>query len=265
MNPKTNDKYVIIKQVAKKRTKYEVTYDELKENSSDKYDEKKKLFLEDQIVDFRILKGKEFSATDWEKVIREAGIGTWLNKAMGYISYKDRTIQEVKSYLKEAKLEITEVEYIIDKLKDLRFLDDERYAQKYLDECVRHQKGPLYIKNQMTTKGINRAIIDEVMINYSHEQAINDLVKNLEKALERLQSYPVNKQKETMMQKYLRDGFTSSDIQTAFNMVKWTADFQDRLVKDLVNIQKKTDDKSKIVQKLLQKGYSYSDIKNALE
>ena len=122
-----NDDVVRILRVKPKKLKdkYEVVY--LKENQ-----EEKVVLLEDQIVNFRILKDKEYAIDEWETILSSSNTALWFNKAINYLSFKNRTIKEIDDYLKKGELLSSQRKEIIDRLINMRLLNDEAYAIKYL-------------------------------------------------------------------------------------------------------------------------------------
>ncbi len=222
------------------------------------------ILLEDQIVNFRIIKGKEFTSDEWQKIIESSNMSLWFNKCLKFLSFKDRTVKEVKDYLIKNQVSNEHIAEIIKRITDMRLLDDEKYAYKYLDETVRKRKGIKYFKHKLETLGIENSIINKVSLEYPSDLIIDDLVKQTQKYQLKLYTYPINYQKHKLQDKLLRDGFTSNVINQIFNEIIWECDIKMRIKEDIAKIGKKTTDKAKITQKLLTKGYTYQDIKKYL-
>lgn len=240
-----------------KKDKYEVTFLKGQE-------ETKVILLEDQIVTFRILKDKEFSLKEWENILASSNTSFWLDKTINYLSYKNRTIQEVKNYLVAGDLTPKQSDEIINRLINMRLVNDEDYAIKYLDEVIRKKKGLKYFKYQLQQKGIAPSIINKVALKYSENLIIEDLSEVAQKEQQKLYTYPISFQKQKLTDKLLRDGFSNDIIEKVLNNLSWECNITQRIQKDITKLKTKTDDYNKITQKLLSKGYSYQDIKKFL-
>ena len=233
---------VKIELVKQKRNKYEVFTS---------VDEKGIIFTEEEIVINRIIKGVTFTKEKWEEIKNKHEQSLLYEKALKYISYKPRTIQEVTNHLKELS-------------DDLDFLNDTRYAYSYLESSIRTGNGPIKISHELHNKGIEEKIIKEVLLTYTTEQQIEVAYNVSIKHLKLLDKYPMRKQKELLSQKLLRSGFNYSIINQVIPLMSFNSDNMEQLEKDYEKISKKTNDKNKIIQHLLQKGYEYSDIKKIL-
>ena len=246
---------VKIELVKQKRNKYEVFTS---------VDEKGIIFTEEEIVINRIIKGATFTKEKWEEIKNKHEQSLLYEKALKYISYKPRTIQEVTNHLKELSDDLDIINEIIEKLIKLDFLNDTRYAYSYLESSIRTGNGPIKISHELHNKGIEEKIIKEVLLTYTTEQQIEVAYNVSIKHLKLLDKYPMRKQKELLSQKLLRSGFNYSIINQVIPLMSFNSDNMEQLEKDYEKISKKTNDKNKIIQHLLQKGYEYSDIKKIL-
>ena len=114
------EKLVWIEKVVKKGKNYLVYI---------KDEENPLTFNEDQIVNNRIIKGNSFLKKDWKKITDSLDQGMVLDKTMKYIDYKVRTVKEIEDYLDEKGYDETFIIKIVKQLKQLKFLDDDRYTK----------------------------------------------------------------------------------------------------------------------------------------
>ena len=93
-NTNNNSNCVTVLKVIKKGKKYQVitTIDELE-------------CLEEQLVQDRIFKGKNFTIEEWKEVKKHQEVTYYFSKVLNYLSYKLRTTKEVIEYLKEYNLD----------------------------------------------------------------------------------------------------------------------------------------------------------------
>lgn len=254
---KDSAKELKIIKVAREQGCYRVYYDE--EGTL-----KQHVLTEEQILANRIIANKIFSPTDWQKIISESAFYTGLNRAINYLGYKMRSTLEVGYYLRGKGYDDEVSESIIEELKEKKLINDQRFAQSFFENYCYNLKGPLFIRYQLEQKGINQTLINEQIERYSPDLEVDNIKKVLEKEQLRLRAYPVNKQKELIVQKLRRDGFSFGLIMQVVNESEFSNNSFGQLEKDYRNLAAKTQDKAKIIQKLLQKGYSYADIKQVV-
>ena len=80
--------------------------------------------------------------------------------------------------------------------EDIGFIDDDRYARIFVEEEIRHQKGPNAIKHVLLTKGIDEIIINKYLENYSNELLFENALDMGNKTLKTVIGLPIQKQKE---------------------------------------------------------------------
>jgi regulatory protein len=105
MKNNTNNDIVTVLKVVKKGKKFQVitNIDELE-------------CLEEQLVDDRIFKGKNFTLNEWEEIKKHQEVSFYFSKTLNYLSYKLRTTKEIIDYLKENNADYSVVKKVIDKL-----------------------------------------------------------------------------------------------------------------------------------------------------
>lgn len=103
---------------------------------------------------------------------------------VNYISYRFRSEKEVREKL-TSKLDKTDDETVqknyqkiidltIKQLKADGYINDTNYANLFAQECLTLTgKGPLFIRQTLTKKGIDLAIIQQVLENFSNENLLN--------------------------------------------------------------------------------------------
>lgn len=94
-----------------------------------------------------------------------------LDIAYRYLSYRARSVLEVREKLKKNQVSPENIEKAILKLQGLKLLDDMSFATSMAKEIVhlRHC-GPYYIRGKLRQKGIDSKIIEEaVLIAFTEE------------------------------------------------------------------------------------------------
>lgn len=252
---------MIVKQIVKeKQTFYTVTFE-----SGEKI-----RVSEDVLVKHRLLKGMEITDATYQAIQEEAGVEIGLQLAYNYISYQLRSEKEMDQYLKKNEITLTDRKKIMLRLKELRLIDDQVFAESYIRTQIRlSDKGPFYLSQQLKQKGIHEEIIQSAMHLYTLEDQLEVSLKTAEKALKKYQrkshQEALNKIKIGLMQK----GFSSEIIQqTMANLaiekdeeMEWQA-----LVKEGQKLIRRhqrlpySQRKQKIKTQLYQKGFQLDQI-----
>ena len=93
---------------------------------------------------------------------------TALDKALRHISVSMKTEKEIRTFLKK-KGYLEEVEnYVIDKMKDYGYIDDETYAASYAAGASK-RKGSRLIQLELKHKGVDGQIIESVLSSLTDE------------------------------------------------------------------------------------------------
>ena len=131
-----------------------------------------------------------------------------LNKALKLLSYRPRSVFEIKFRLKKLTPSVKEINTVITKLLDEDLLNDQKFADWWVDQRVTHRpKGNIALKSELFQKGIDRDIIDSVLLDSDQEQALAKKLLNSRKITIKPKAY-----------QYLRArGFSSSSILSAID------------------------------------------------
>lgn len=85
-------------------------------------------------------------------------------KGINYVSYRPRSIQEVRNHL-EKDFESSVADVAIDHLLAVGLLDDVAFATYWVDQRVTFKpRGCLALQMELRQKGVSRAVIDEVLL-----------------------------------------------------------------------------------------------------
>ena len=249
------EKLVWIKKVVKKGKKYLVYINDEDEGI---------IFTEDQIVNYRIIKGNSFYQKDFDRIIDSLDLGKALDKVLKYIDYKPRTEKEAADYLLNLALTNDQIDELIQKLKDLHFIDDERYTRMFVEEGIRHQNGPNLIRHQLLNKGIKPELIDQFLANYTDLEQHDNALDMANKTLKTVIGLPYLKQKESIYSRLNRMGYDYSVINQVLSVISYSKVDNNRLIMEYQKLLTKELDQNKIVTRLMAKGYTYQDIKKVM-
>ncbi len=100
------------------------------------------------------------------------------DKIMNYVLFKMRTISEVRKKCQRLNLEESYIDDVIEYLIDAGYLDDKKYADKYVQNVFRLKNASRNeIKIDLMRKGVNSDIIDNAV---DTEEAYDFEVKSCE-------------------------------------------------------------------------------------
>lgn len=216
---------------------------------------------EEVLVEFFIVKGKEFSNEEFDKILDFKDQNDYYLKALNYLSYKERSVKEMRDYLISKGL--VDPSDMVQKLIDKGLINDEVYAEHFLEYAFNQLKGPKYVETELFKKGIKQSIIKELLYKYDFEREYDVLYQLFMKAA-KPKSISFNKYKKQLMDKFIRSGFglntINEVIQNNYDHLMDQVDEDSALEKDYLKI--KDLPKDKVIKKLMQKGYHYSKIKD---
>ena len=128
-------------------------------------------------------------------------------QALKLISTRYKTRKEMETYLQSKGYAITTIYYVLKKLGEYNFIDDERYAESFASHHIQ-KDGVVKIKQQLFQKGVSEEIIDKVLANY--EDQTEQVKVLLEKYMKNKEATKENYQKAC---RYLYGkGFKMDDI-----------------------------------------------------
>lgn len=124
--------------------------------------------------------GAELTPQEVEDFLAEANGRRAFNKAANLLSYQDRTRKQLMDRLREDFGEDA-AEAAVDRLEELRLVDDDRYAENYAAELLRRKKmAPKRIRQELMHRGIDRETADFTVetLDFDAQSCIIELLQN---------------------------------------------------------------------------------------
>lgn len=90
-----------------------------------------------------------------------------LHSAIGLLSRREHSNKELINKLLLRKFDLTDIHVVIDYLIAENYLSNERFAESIFRTRINRGFGWLYIKNELSQKGVSSSIIDT--LNKNHE------------------------------------------------------------------------------------------------
>ena len=88
---------------------------------------------------------------------------TPFNKALKYLSYKNRSTKEIYDYLKKKDFSDNEINETIEKLIEYKFLDDTNFSEIFIRDRQLKGRSKRMISYELKQKGVNKETVEETL------------------------------------------------------------------------------------------------------
>jgi regulatory protein len=198
----------------------EITKLEVQKNNSERIS----LYLDDKfycgisaelVIKNHLKVGLNISKEELDELVLEDEKGKALSRAVKYIGNNLKTIKQIRDYLKKKDYNPNTIDYVIDKLKEYSYIDDEAYCKAFVS-TYSHKYGKLKLISALKSKGVSDKTIDNVFnedlqIKDSIESVANKYLKNKER----------NKETYLKLSRFLYSrGYEFDDINRLINILK---------------------------------------------
>lgn len=226
-------------------------------------------FYSDTLIKYNLLKPRDISDKELEEIINYNDYIEAYNKALTYISYKQRTKKEIKDKLCNYSNDVSDK--VIEKLDELGLLDEKRYIEAFINDQINlGNKGPFYMKKELEKLNINSYYIDEFLNNIKDNIWIEKVKKLVDKKINTNRKLP----KERLLLKIKNDlillGYSKNIIDKVLSNVIIEEDnevIEMAFDKEYKRLSKKYKDKeleNKIKYNLYKKGFNLERIEEIL-
>lgn len=169
--------------------------------------------------------GIDISGYDLMEIIKKSAYEKLTSFAFRFLSYRPRSQREVHSYLmrkiKAGKIKNVEektVNKLINKLNKKNLIDDYKFANWWIEQRQKFRpKGKFILKKELLMKGVDKEIIDELLISVDDVSAAQKVLKK------KLKTISKEKDKKRAKQKLIgflaRRGFTWPTIKTVVDEI----------------------------------------------
>jgi len=166
------------------------------------------------LVEFNLHKGLELEDSFIEQLVEKDNVQKSYLLAINYLSYRMRTVKEMKDYLKKKEVEDEHIPIVIDRLKREKLLDDKEFAQMFVQTRINtSSKGPLLIKKELIEKGVNEYIADEAVEHFPYDVQYDKVLSFVEKKLKPSKKESFSKQIQKIQVNLMQKGFAQNVIQ----------------------------------------------------
>lgn len=232
----------------------------------------KKFFVyEDVLLKYELLLRKKVSESLVEEILRENRFYEMYLKGLKFLRLKMRSVYEVREYFRKEGYGSRDIQRVIERYENEGYLSDEAYVDSFLHDALSLSlKGPLKIKRELNDKGVCALLYEDKLEGISNRVWIERMEKIVEKRrkTDRRSSEKMFKDK---LKAYLYQEGYSYEMQGLIEN-SYNEDRDQELIKQEIEKGKRSLGykysgsvlKSKLRMRLYRKGFSLSEIDEAL-
>ncbi len=166
------------------------------------------------ISEYHIKSDMQIPQSALEKIIFENEYRRAKERAFYLLDYRDHSCKEMRDKLLKNYCEEV-CDAVVDKLLEIRLLDDRNYAEKYARQLFEIKRlGRYKARFEMQKKGIDKEIIEEILEQYD-ENTDERLSELIDKKYARYLTD--NKGKDKVFNALVRKGYAYSEVREALN------------------------------------------------
>lgn len=171
-------------------------------------------FDEEIILNYRLVKGKELDEKTLKDAIIKNNIALYYNKTLNYVAKYQKGSNEIYDYLKKYELDDKDIYFIINKLKSIKLIDDNKLINNLVSSLVRNANGINMIREKLYQKKFNSSLIDEALKAIDYDEYYEALNKLVIKSKEKYKKEENDYKRLIKIKNYLlQRGYTYSDIE----------------------------------------------------
>lgn len=172
------------------------------------------------IVKYRLQSGTEINEEQLRSRIWEANVKTASDLALNYLTYRSRTKKQLYDYLKRKGFEESELEEVIRRMEEYRFLDDGEFARRWVQSKKTGKPvGRRKIAYELKSKGIAQDVLESALDTLTVEEEQQQACKLAEKAALKYRHLPYRQRMAKISQALLRRGFDWEIISCALRYI----------------------------------------------
>jgi regulatory protein len=114
---------------------------------------------------------QELSPAQLEQLRSEEALQQAIERAYNYLSYRQRSREEVRRYLRRKQTAPEIIDAALERLDRLELVNDHEFASFWAENREQYSpRGARAIKNELRMKGVNREVVDELISDEKDEE-----------------------------------------------------------------------------------------------
>ena len=223
------------------------------------------------IIDNGLLYAKSIDKKLYSKIIKDTLFYEVYNKTVKYIMKRLRSEKEIRLYLIKYELSNSDIEKIINKLKDINLINDKAYTKAYINDQIYLSKNGIYrIKDNLLNHDIPLELIEEELSKIDLEVMDDRLEKIILKRIKANKKYSNNELKNRILKEVINLGYSKDKAISIIdsNILEDSSILEKEYNKIYSKLSKKYTGYelfNRIKQKLYSKGFNIDDINKLLQ
>lgn len=191
------------------------------------------------------------------------------NKCLILINKKLRSEKEIREYLAKYTSKESDIDSIINKLKEIGLINDIEYVKAYISDRINlSSDGPLKIANDLSKHDIDYSIINTYIEDIDQEVVDEKIKKYISKKITGNTKYSSYMIKNKIISELLNNGYKEDDIIRILNNYDISSNIDKEFSKQYKLLAKKYSGNELIIKlknKLYQKGFKKEEIDEAIK
>ncbi len=157
----------------------------------------------DTVIKFHLYENKEIIQSEIAKIKEFEEFTDAKEKAVNYISYRERSRKEIEDYLKNKGIKKVIIQKVLSDLEKANLVDDHKFASTWVkDRNKNNPRGNFALKIELQKKGIDEVEIENIL------QSVDEKENALKVFKKAVRKYGKNKNSKEKIYGYLkRRGF----------------------------------------------------------
>lgn len=169
---------------------------------------------EDILIKHNIHKGMELTDEQVALFEEEDTVQFGYIRAIQYLSYRLRSIQEVEEHLQKLEVDESHIPQIIERLLKQKYLDDTAFANMFVKHRIQtSNKGPQMVFQELKAKGVHDQIAAKAIEAYTFDVQEKRAMKVAQKRMNRKGKESLHKKRQQTEATLYRNGFAQDVIQ----------------------------------------------------
>lgn len=164
----------------------------------------------DELLSEKLKVGLEIDEPELARLKKKSDDGKTRLRALEWVLLRPHSVKEFDTYLWRKRIEPELRQAITSQFIEKGYLNDERFAQFWIERSVRHQKSNRAIQQELRTKGIER----EIIITLLSEDNEGELLR-IKSMIEKLRTRSRYKDDKKLIAYLIRQGYSYSSVKEA--------------------------------------------------
>jgi len=159
--------------------------------------------------------GEQIDADDYDSWLMVRQFRHAMDRAGAYLSSRDRSAKELEGLLHRCGYLESTVEMVLYKLQKLKYLNDDAFAEKWVESRSHKALGRRRIEQELRQKGISREVAQEALENLDEVKLQEKADELAEKLAHKYENEEPRKALQKLMQALVRRGFNWDEARSA--------------------------------------------------